>query len=85
APRDATIRLNLARAYVQSGALPKARDAYIELLKLAPATWEAMYELGKAYLSLGDQASAKKTLSELLAKKPDFRARVEVETILSGL
>ena len=44
-----------------------------------------MYDLGKVYLSLGDQASAKKTLSELLAKKPDFRARVEVETILSGL
>ena len=65
--------------------MPKARDAYVEILKLAPATWDAMFELGKVYVSLGDAASAKKTLTDLLAKKPDFRSRAEAETILAGL
>jgi tetratricopeptide (TPR) repeat protein len=84
-PRDLTIRLNLARAYVQAGSLQKARDSYLELLKLDPVAWEAMFELGKTYVSLGDSANAKKIFSDLIAKKPDFGSRAEVDRILAGL
>ena len=70
---------------MQSGDLQKARDAYIELLKLSPSDWDAMFALGKIHLSIGDNAAAKKTFLDLLAKKPDFKSRAEVESILGGL
>lgn len=85
APRDTTIMRNLASAYVQKGELAKARDTYQSLVKLDPKAWDAMHELGKVYVALGDTAAAKKILTDLLAQKPDYEKRPEVETILVGL
>lgn len=85
APRDPVIRLNLARAYVQAGSFPKARDSYLEIIKLDGKAWDAMFELGKVYLSMSDNEAARKILTELLAKKPDYKSRAEVETILARL
>ncbi len=84
-PRDTTIRHNLSKAYVLVNDLNKARDSYVELIKVDPALWEAQHELGKVYLSLGDRAAAKKVLSDLIAKKPDYAKRGEVDAILAAL
>ena len=44
-----------------------------------------VHELGKLQASTGDSAGAKKTLSDLLAKNPNYAKRAEVEKLLSGL
>ncbi len=84
-PRDLTIRINLARAYIQSDNGEKARDSYIEAIKLDGNAWDALYELGKLYVSMGDGASARKTFTDLLARKPDYKSRSEIENIMAGL
>ncbi|HQG40772.1 MAG TPA: tetratricopeptide repeat protein, partial [Spirochaetales bacterium] len=62
-----------------------ARDTYVELIKLNPSSWDAMYELGKLYITMGDKENAKKVLTELLAKNPDYAKKSEVQSILSSL
>ena len=54
-------------------------------MKLDPSRHDASFELGKVYLSLGDAAQAKKVLTDLLVRKPDYAKRSEVERILSTL
>ncbi|MBP7095380.1 MAG: tetratricopeptide repeat protein [Spirochaetia bacterium] len=86
APKDATVRLNLARAYVSWAKLGEARKEYEDLVKLAPAEpWEARHELGTVLIQLGEKAAAKAVLEELLAKNPGYAKAAEVRTALSGL
>ncbi|MBN1242599.1 MAG: tetratricopeptide repeat protein [Spirochaetales bacterium] len=86
APKDATVRLNLARAYVSWAKLAEARKAYEDLVKLAPGEpWEARHELGTVLIQLGEKAAAKAVLEELLAKNPGYAKAAEVRTALSGL
>ncbi len=84
-PRDLTLRINLARAYIQSDNKEKARDSYIEAIKLDGNAWDALYDLGKLYVSMSDSVNAKKIFSDLLARKPDYKNRSEIENILAGL
>ena len=83
-PRDGTVRLNLARAYVQAEKTPEAVAAYVELIKIDGKAWDAWYELGRLQTSI-DPVAAKKTLSDLLSKNPDYPGKAEVKKILSGL
>ena len=69
----------------QRNRLDAAKDAYVALIKLDGSKWDAYYELGKLYASTGDSANAKKTLGDLVAKKPDYDKRAEVDQILAGL
>ncbi|MCL2478998.1 MAG: tetratricopeptide repeat protein, partial [Treponema sp.] len=80
-----TVRLNLARALVGAGSFTEAADAYRQLISLAPSNWDAVFELGKTYVSLGDSAQAKRTLQDLLNRNPSYSGRAEAEKILSGL
>jgi FimV-like protein len=84
-PNNSTVRINLARALAGSGDLPKARDAYLECLKLDTSNWDARLELGKTYISLEDSDSAKRSLQELIRGNPNYTGRAEAERILSGL
>jgi tetratricopeptide (TPR) repeat protein len=84
-PRNPTVRLNLARACVGAGDLVRARDAYRELLRVEPGNWDALFELGKTYASLGDSDSAKRSLEDLLKRNPAWPGRAEAERILAGL
>jgi len=84
-PKNGIAKINLARAYVGAGKLDKARDTYIELLKLEPNNWDGLFELGKTYASLGDSANAKQRLSDLIKRNPSYERRAEAEKILAGL
>ncbi|MCX7656946.1 MAG: tetratricopeptide repeat protein, partial [Treponemataceae bacterium] len=75
----------LARSYVGAGRFEKARDAYLELVKLDSNNWDALFELGKTYASLGDTANARQRLSDLLKRNPTYTRRGEAEKILAGL
>ena len=82
---DLTVRTNLANAFVQSGKLSQAVDAYREVIRLSPTNWDAMFQLGKTYVSLGDSAQARRTLQDLIARNPSYSSRAEVERILAEL
>ena len=85
APKDADVRANLAAAYVSANLPEKARDTYIEVIKLDSDRWDAYYELGKLDVSLGDKAAAKSVLQDLLKKKPDYPKASEVKSIVDTL
>ena len=84
-PKDADVKANLATAYISANLNEKARDTYIELLKMDPKRWNAYFELGKLYISLGDKTSAKSALQDLLKKKPDYEKANEVYALLNTL
>jgi Flp pilus assembly protein TadD len=55
------------------------------LVKLDSNNWDALFELGKTYASLGDAANARQRLSDLLKRNPSYSRRGEAEKILAGL
>jgi tetratricopeptide (TPR) repeat protein len=77
--------MNLARAYVGSGNLAGAKDAYLAVIKAAPNNYDALFELGKACAGMGDLESAKQYLASLLEKNPGYSGRAEAEKILMSL
>ena len=79
------MRLSLARAQVGAKNLSAARDVYKEVLGIAPRNWDALFELGKTYASLGDTINAKQRLEELIRQNPSYAERAEAERILTGL
>ena len=85
APQNAVVRMNLANAYIAANRLDAAKDAFGAVIKLDKSQWDAYYALGKLYATTGDPAAAKKTLGDLVAKKPDYPKRAEVDAILAGL
>jgi TolA-binding protein len=70
---------------VGAGDLAKARTAYQNVLKTAPDNWDALFELGKACVSLGNTAEAKKYLQDLVKRNAAFAGKAEAERILAGL
>jgi len=79
------VHLNLARAYTSAGELAKAQNSYQAVLRLNPDNWDAMYELGKTYVSMGRPDEAKKYLRELVQRNSSYSARADAERILAGL
>jgi tetratricopeptide (TPR) repeat protein len=80
-----TVHLNLARAYTSAGDLAKAQNSYQAVLRLTPENWDAIFELGKIYVSMGMPDEAKKQLTDLLFRNSAFHAKVDAERILAGL
>nr|AGS53905.1 TPR domain protein [uncultured bacterium contig00078] len=84
-PNDPTVRFNLARAYAGAGDLDKAQGAYQALLRLAPDNWDAMLELGKTCVMLGQNNEAKRYLQDLINRNPNYSNKAEAESILRSL
>ncbi|MDR1388399.1 MAG: tetratricopeptide repeat protein [Treponema sp.] len=82
---NVTVRMNLARAYAGAQNMDRARDSYLEVVRLSPNNYDALFELGKTCVSMGDRESAKKYLASLLEKSPSYSGRAEAEKILNGL
>jgi tetratricopeptide (TPR) repeat protein len=80
-----TVHLNLARAYTSAGDLAKAQNSYQAVLRLTPENWDAIFELGKIYVSLGMPDEAKRQLTDLLFRNTAFHAKADAERILAGL
>ena len=80
-----TVHLNLARAYSGAGDLARARNSYLNVLRLVPDNWDAMFELAKTYIGLELPGDAGEYLSELVRRNPAFHGRAEAERLLAGL
>jgi Flp pilus assembly protein TadD len=79
------VHLNLARAYTSAGDLAKAQNSYQAVLRLTPENWDAIFELGKIYVSLGMPDEARRQLTDLLFRNTAFHAKADAERILAGL
>jgi cytochrome c-type biogenesis protein CcmH/NrfG len=84
-PRNITVKLNLARALTSANDIIRAQSVYREILSAAPANWDALFELGKIHVSLGETAQAKQAFEDIIRRNPNYQARAEVERFLSGL
>jgi tetratricopeptide (TPR) repeat protein len=84
-PNHPTVHLNLARAYTGAGNLSKAQNSYQAVLRLAPENWDALFELGKICVSLGQSNEAKKYLQDLLSRNAAYTGKADAERILAGL
>ncbi|GHV72644.1 hypothetical protein AGMMS49928_29900 [Spirochaetia bacterium] len=54
-------------------------------MRIAPDNWEALLELGKTCVTLGDTAQGKQYLQTLVSKNPAVPGKAEAEKILTGL
>ncbi|MEM5947998.1 tetratricopeptide repeat protein [Spirochaetia bacterium 38H-sp] len=84
-PADTLVRYNLALAHMDAKDLDSAAQVLEDLIKIDSTYWDAYYQLGKILISLGEKDGAKKILSTLLTKKPDYDKKAEIESLLSGL
>jgi Flp pilus assembly protein TadD len=64
APRDASYRVLLGRAYLQSGRFRSAAAAFADALELNPSQGGAALSLALARISVGDQFGARTVLKE---------------------
>jgi len=60
-------------------------SSYQQVLRLASNNWDAMFELSKTYVALGQFNDAKRYLQDLINRNPAYTERVEAERILRGL
>jgi Flp pilus assembly protein TadD len=64
APRDASYRMLLGRAYLQSGRFHSAAASFAEVLELDPANGGAALNLALARIGAGDRGGARAVLGE---------------------
>lgn len=64
APRDATYRMLLGRAYLEAGRFRSAATSFADALSLDPARGGAALSLALARIGLGDTAAARAVLDE---------------------
>jgi tetratricopeptide (TPR) repeat protein len=67
---------NLGFAYQKSGQKEKALPALIEVVKLLPESAEAHFDLGLAYLTVGDRNSALTQYATIKGKDPQLAAKL---------
>ena len=84
-PSDTTARFALGLVYVETGRDFEAKKVFAEILAINDKQWDAYYHYGKLLIKEGDIVNAKKILSELISKNPNYEKRNEVEQILQGL
>ena len=64
APRHAGYRMTLAQSYLQAGRFASARQAFADVLALAPGNGKAALDLALTQTATGDWAAARKTLDD---------------------
>jgi len=84
-PNVTKTRFNLGYAYKKIGKIKEAKAAFSELLKLDTGYWDAYYEYALILIAEDDKKSAKTLLDTLIAKKPDYSKRSEVDGLLRNL
>ncbi len=83
-PNATLMRYNLALAYIATGDKAHAITALTELIKIDNTYWDAYYTLGKLLYAEKQQDKAKELFKALLAKKPDYSKRNEIETLIQN-
>ena len=78
------MRYHLGIAYIETKQFVLAIDALAELIKIDDQFWDAYYQLGKIYFGEGNREAANDIFGLLLDKKPDYKNRDEIETIIRG-
>jgi len=86
APRDASLRFNLAKAYLAKGELPEARKELSEVLRLDPSKLEAHLLLAEVAYKLRQPSEILSQITPVLVAQPAHpRARFLRAVALMGL
>jgi len=84
-PDEPEPRYNLGIVYKKVKRNADAKETFSELIKIDSSYWDAYYEYALILLDEGDKPNAKTLLETLLARKPDYKKKNEVEKILLNL
>ncbi len=83
-PSNNTVRENLGRMYIDLEMYDRARTAFLIVVKSDPEAWDAMYELAKVCIKLGETDDAEVYLETLLERNPGYKSE-EVAQLLMTL
>jgi tetratricopeptide (TPR) repeat protein len=78
-------RVGLANTLRQLGDLKDAIREGLAALSQAPGDADALYAIGMAYLTRGDEVAARRYLEAFLEAKPEFEAALEVRGVLDAM
>jgi Flp pilus assembly protein TadD len=85
APRHLGARVALAHVLRMTGDIRGAIREGMAALSQAPGDPDAIYAVGLAYHSRGDEVAAKKYLDAFLATNPEFEVAVETRALIAAI